>query len=86
MWISLCRLIRAPDACVSANKVEQLILDLGDTHAIVLVTHAMMEARRVAARIAMFYLGRLVEIGLTDQMFSNPQAPETQHFIHGVVG
>lgn len=71
---------------VAANEVEQLILDLADTHAIVLVTHSMMEARRVADRVAMFYLGRLVEIGSTDQMFSNPQAPETRRFIHGAVG
>jgi len=71
---------------IAANKVEQLILDLADTHAIVLVTHSMMEARRVADRVAMFYLGRLVEIGLTDQMFTDPQMHETQSFIRGVVG
>ncbi len=71
---------------IAANKVEKLILDLGDTHAIVLVTHSMMEARRVADRVAMFYLGRLVEIGLTDQMFSDPRAAETRSFMRGAIG
>lgn len=71
---------------IAARKVEQLILDLSGTHAIVLVTHSMMEARRIADRVAMFYLGRLVEIGLTDQIFSNPQARETQNFTRGLVG
>jgi phosphate transport system ATP-binding protein len=71
---------------IVANEVERLILSLRATHAIVLVTHSMMEAHRVSDRVAMFYLGRLVEIGFTDQMFANPRVRETQNFISGIVG
>jgi len=71
---------------IATQKVEQLIVDLGDTHSIVLVTHSMMEARRVADRVAMFYFGRLVEIGMTDQVFNRPKAQETQNFLRGIIG
>ncbi len=71
---------------IATKKVEQLILELRKTHAVIIVTHSMMEARRIADRIAMFYLGRLVEIGPTEQMFEHPSDPQTQNFINGLVG
>ncbi|WP_420899289.1 phosphate ABC transporter ATP-binding protein [Fertoeibacter niger] len=71
---------------IATRRVEQLILDLRGTHAIIVVTHSMMEARRIADRVAMFYLGRLVEIGPVAQMFDHPRAVQTQNFIHGRTG
>jgi phosphate transport system ATP-binding protein len=71
---------------IATKKVEQLILELRKTHAVVVVTHSMMEARRIADRVAMFYLGRLVEIGPTEQMFEHPVDPHTKNFMHGVMG
>ncbi len=71
---------------IATQMVERLILDLRDTHAIIIVTHSMMEAARIADRVAMFYLGRLVEIGPTKQIFEHPAVLETQNFIHGIVG
>jgi len=71
---------------IATKMVEKLILDLQHAHAIVIVTHSMMEAARIADRVAMFYLGRLVEIGPTKQIFEHPAVLETQNFIHGIVG
>jgi phosphate transport system ATP-binding protein len=71
---------------IATKKVEQLILELRKTHAVVVVTHSMMEARRIADRVAMFYLGRVVEIGPTEQMFEHPVDPQTKNFMQGLVG
>lgn len=71
---------------IATKRVERLILDLRGAHAIIVVTHSMMEARRIADRVAMFYLGRLVEIGTVAQMFDDPRVVQTQNFIHGRTG
>jgi len=71
---------------IATRRVERLILDLRGAHAIIVVTHSMMEARRIADRVAMFYMGRLVEIGPVAQMFDNPRVVQTQNFIHGRTG
>jgi len=71
---------------IATKRVEQLILDLRGTQSIIIVTHSMMEARRVADRVAMFYLGRLVEIGDTAQMFDHPAVAQTKNFIQGRTG
>lgn len=71
---------------IATRRVERLILDLRGKHAIIVVTHSMMEARRIADRVAMFYLGRLVEIGPVEQMFDDPRVVQTQNFIHGRTG
>ena len=71
---------------IATAKVEELVLELKQEKAIVLVTHSMMQARRVADRLAVFHLGRLVEIGPTDQIFSSPQSVEARRFISGEVG
>jgi phosphate transport system ATP-binding protein len=71
---------------IATKRVEQLILDLRGTQSIIIVTHSMMEARRVADRVAMFYLGRLVEIGDTAQMFDHPAVLQTRNFIQGRIG
>jgi phosphate transport system ATP-binding protein len=71
---------------IATAKVEELVLELKQEKAIVLVTHSMMQARRVADRLAVFHLGRLVEIGPTDQIFEDPQSAEARRFIGGEVG
>jgi len=70
----------------ATKRVEQLILDLRGTQSVIIITHSMMEARRVADRVAMFYLGRLMEIGSVGQMFDHPAIPETRNFIQGRFG
>ena len=71
---------------IATKRVERLILELRGAHAIIIVTHSMMEARRIADRVAMFYMGRLVEIGPVAQMFEQPRVMQTQNFIHGRTG
>ena len=70
----------------ATRRVEQLVLDLRGAQSIIVVTHSMMQARRIADRVAMFYLGRLVEIGPVAQMFEHPAVQQTRNFIHGRVG
>jgi phosphate transport system ATP-binding protein len=71
---------------IATAKVEELVMELRHDKAIVLVTHSMMQARRVADRVAVFHLGRLVEIGPTETVFEMPETPEAQRFISGKVG
>jgi phosphate transport system ATP-binding protein len=71
---------------IATAKVEELVMELKADKAIILVTHSMMQARRVADRVAVFHLGRLVEIGPTADVFDTPQSPEAQRFIGGDVG
>ncbi len=71
---------------VATAAIEDMMLDLKSDQAIVVITHSMMEARRIADRVAYFHLGRLLEIGPTEAVFDNPQTPEARRFIHGKTG
>ncbi|MFC3613899.1 phosphate ABC transporter ATP-binding protein [Lutimaribacter marinistellae] len=71
---------------IATARVEELMLDLRADHSIVVVTHSMMEARRVADRVAFFHLGELLEIGPTEQVFTTPRHPRTRSFIEGKFG
>jgi phosphate transport system ATP-binding protein len=64
-------------------RVEQLIRDLKEQVTIVIVTHNMQQAVRVSDFTAFFYLGELVEHGVTKQIFSNPQEARTQEYLSG---
>ncbi|MEO1563737.1 MAG: phosphate ABC transporter ATP-binding protein [Pseudomonadota bacterium] len=71
---------------VATQQIEELILELAKDHAIVIITHSMMQARRISDEVGYFHLGELVEIGPTQTIFDNPQDPRTKAFIHGAVG
>ncbi len=71
---------------ISTAKVEQLIDELKRDFTIVIVTHNMQQAARVADRTAFFYLGKLIEEGPTSQMFSNPKDRRTLDYITGRFG
>ncbi len=71
---------------VATDKIEALIRDLARSHSVVVITHSMMQARRISDRVAHFHLGRLVEIGASRQVFDHPRAPETAAFLSGAVG
>lgn len=71
---------------VATAKIEQLIDELRDQFTIVIVTHSMQQAARVSQRTAYFHLGRLVEVGDTAQMFTNPRHPLTNDYISGRFG
>jgi phosphate transport system ATP-binding protein len=71
---------------ISTAKIEQLIDELKRDFTIVIVTHNMQQAARVADRTAFLYLGKLIEEGPTSRMFSNPKDRRTLDYITGRFG
>ena len=66
--------------------IEDLIDQLRESYAIVIVTHSMQQAARVSQRTAYFHLGSLVEVGETDRVFTNPRHKLTEDYITGRFG
>ena len=66
--------------------IEELIAELRTQYSIVIVTHAMQQAARVSQRTAYFHLGNLVEVGATDQIFTNSKHRLTEDDITGRFG
>ena len=71
---------------IATAKVEELIHELREQYTIVIVTHSMQQAARVSDRTAYFHLGKLVEVGDTKQVFTNPKHELTQDYITGRFG
>jgi phosphate transport system ATP-binding protein len=71
---------------IATAKIEELIQELKASYTIVIVTHNMQQAARVSDYTAYFYLGRLVEFGPTEQLFTNPTRRETEDYITGRFG
>ncbi len=71
---------------IATAKVEELIDELRENYTIVIVTHSMQQAARVSQKTAFFHLGLLIEVGDTEQIFTNPQHRLTQGYITGRFG
>jgi phosphate transport system ATP-binding protein len=71
---------------IATAKIEELIHELQERYTIVIVTHNMQQAARVSNRTAFFYLGELVEVGPTEQIFTNPRQPRTEDYVTGKFG
>lgn len=71
---------------IATAKVEELIHELRNQYTIVIVTHSMQQAARVSDRTAYFHLGKLIEVGDTKQVFTNPKHELTQDYITGRFG
>lgn len=71
---------------ISTQTIEALMLELKELYTIVVVTHNMQQAARVADYTAFFHLGDLVEFGETEQIFINPQQEKTELYITGKFG
>jgi phosphate transport system ATP-binding protein len=71
---------------IATIKIEELIYTLKEHYTIVIVTHNLQQAARVSDKTAFFWLGRLVEFGLTPQMFTNPREKLTEDYITGRFG
>jgi phosphate transport system ATP-binding protein len=71
---------------IATAKVEELIDELRERYCIVIVTHSMAQAARVSQRTAFFHLGRLVETGPTEEIFTNPRERRTLDYITGRFG
>jgi phosphate transport system ATP-binding protein len=70
----------------STAGIEALIRDLRSQFTIVIVTHNMQQAARVSDQTAFFYEGRLVEVGATDVIFTNPTSKQTEDYVTGRFG
>lgn len=70
----------------STSRIEDLIFELKDRYTIVIVTHNMQQAARVSDQTAFFYQGRLVEVGATKELFTNPSEQQTEEYITGRFG
>ena len=70
----------------STARIEDLIFELKQNYTIVIVTHNMQQAARISEVTAFFCVGRLVEIGQTKQLFTNPTQKETEDYITGRFG
>ncbi len=71
---------------VATAKIEELIHSLKEKYTIVIVTHNMQQAARVSDHTAFFYLGKLIEVGATDQIFMSPNNEQTEAYISGRFG
>jgi phosphate transport system ATP-binding protein len=68
---------------IATLKIEELIHTLKRDYSVVIVTHNMQQARRVADKVAFFYMGRLIEAGPVEQIFFNPLEEQTQRYVQG---
>ena len=71
---------------ISTLKVEELIYELKSKYTIVIVTHNMQQAARVSDYTAFMYMGKLIEFGDTDTLFTNPDKKQTEDYITGRYG
>lgn len=71
---------------IATSKIEELIDDLKQRYTIVIVTHNMQQASRVSDYTAFFYLGRIVEMGVTEHLFTTPENQQTEDYITGRFG
>jgi phosphate transport system ATP-binding protein len=71
---------------ISTAHIEELIHELKSDYTIAIVTHNMQQAARVSDFTAYMYLGELVEVGATDEIFTKPKKRETEDYITGKFG
>ena len=68
----------------STQTIEQLLLRLKEQYTVVIVTHNLFQARRIADNCMFLLNGQLLEQGTAEELFSNPQHPETRDYLGGV--
>jgi phosphate transport system ATP-binding protein len=71
---------------IATAKIEELIDELKENFTIIIVTHSMQQAGRVSDMTAFFNMGKIVEYGTTDKIFTNPTHQQTQDYITGRFG
>jgi phosphate transport system ATP-binding protein len=71
---------------IATAVIEELIDELRENYTIAIVTHSMQQAARVSQRTAYFHLGKLIEVGKTSQIFTNPRHELTENYITGKFG
>ena len=71
---------------ISTSRIEDLVMQLREKYTIVIVTHNMQQAVRISDTTAFFLLGDLIEIGKTEELFSNSKQKKTEDYITGRFG
>ncbi len=71
---------------IATQKIEDLIHELKKEYTIIIVTHSMQQAARVSDITAFFYMGKLIEVGDTDTLFTRPRLKQTEDYITGRFG
>lgn len=71
---------------ISTAHIEDLAMKLKESYTVIMVTHNMQQAKRIADKTAFFYLGEMVEYGETAQIFENPQQERTMRYVSGNFG
>jgi len=71
---------------IATARIEELIDEIKENYTIAIVTHSMQQAARVSQRTAYFHLGKLIEVGKTKDIFTNPKHQLTENYITGRFG
>ncbi|MFN2460500.1 MAG: phosphate ABC transporter ATP-binding protein PstB [Candidatus Velthaea sp.] len=71
---------------IATSKIEDLISELRQQYAVVIVTHSMQQAARISEHTAFFHLGEIVEVGTTTNIFTRPREKRTEDYITGRFG
>ena len=71
---------------LATQKIEELIHNLKELYTIIIVTHNMQQAARVSDITAFFYIGKIIETGETDTIFTRPKLKQTEDYITGRFG
>jgi phosphate transport system ATP-binding protein len=70
---------------ISAQQIEKLLLKLKKDYTVILVTHTLRQAKRVADYIVFLYFGMVIEQGTAEEFFTNPKNPETKAYLSGEI-
>ena len=71
---------------LSTSKIEELVHELKEQYTIIIVTHNMQQAARTSDHTAFFYMGELIEMGKTKDIFTKPEKKQTEDYISGRFG
>nr|WP_315156922.1 phosphate ABC transporter ATP-binding protein PstB [uncultured Flavobacterium sp.] len=71
---------------ISTSKIEELVHELKEQYTIIIVTHNMQQAARTSDHTAFFYMGELIEMGKTKDIFTKPEKKQTEDYITGRFG
>jgi phosphate transport system ATP-binding protein len=71
---------------IATARIEELIRELSEKYTIIIVTHSMQQAARVSDFTAFFYMGELIEHGVTNEVFTRPRERKTEDYITGRFG
>lgn len=71
---------------ISAQHIEEKLSELKEKYTVILVTHTLRQARRLADYVCFMYLGEMIESGPAQEVFENPQQEKTKAYLRGAIG